>query len=156
MKTAVLWLLLSVPAFANQQDVKFIQQINPKVNENEARIISFHTRTYAAKYKLDPNLVLSIMGVESSFKRTAKSPRKSVGYMQVHHDSWKKDVGYKKIVPKKSDLLIPKVNIEAGCYVLSELRKEDNKRYVSKYLGERNYTYLQKVRRNRILHKGCG
>ena len=73
--------------------------------------------------------------------------------MQVNHNSWKKDPGYRKIVLDKRQLAHPRINIEAGCFVLSELRKQDSNRYVSLYLGERNYEYLQKIKRYRKLHK---
>ena len=153
MKTLLIWLLFTVPAFANQKDINFIQKLNPKVDYNEAKTISIHTRDYANKYQLDPNLVIAIMGTESNFKKKARSSRRSIGYMQVHHDSWKNDKWYKMIVPNRNALFTTRVNIEAGCYILSELRKENKDRYVSLYLGERNYEYLQKVRKNRELHK---
>mgnify|MGYP003602049217 FL=1 len=153
IRTIIIWLLFAATAFANQKDINFIQKINPKVEYNEALTISNLTREYSSKYQLDPNLVLAIMGTESTFKKKAKSYRKSIGYMQVHHSSWKDDKRYKMIVPNRNSLLIPRVNIEAGCYILSELRKEDRNRYVSMYLGERNYQYIQKVKKNRELHR---
>ena len=153
IRTIIIWLLFAATAFANQKDVNFIQKINPKVSHSEALTISKLTHEYSQKYKLDPDLVLAIMGTESTFKKKAKSSRKSIGYMQVHHASWKDDKWYKMIVPNKNSLFTPNINIEAGCYILSELRKEDRNRYVSKYLGERNYHYIQKVKKNRELHR---
>ena len=153
MKVMTIMLMLCSTAWANTKDVEFIQHINPKVSNSAAENISSYVNTYSNKYKLDPNLVISLMAVESDFKAKAISPKNALGLMQVNHNSWKKDPGYKKIVSDKRQLSHPRINIEAGCFVLSELRKQDRNRYVSLYLGERNYEYLQKIKRYRKLHK---
>ena len=153
MKILVVILMLCSTAWANTKDVEFIQHVNPKVSKSAAESISSYVNTYSNKYELDPNLVISLMSVESDFKQKAVSPKNAYGLMQVSHNSWKKDPGYKKIVPDKRQLSHPRINIEAGCFVLSELRKQDKNRYVSLYLGERNCEYLQKIKRYRKLHK---
>ena len=153
MKIIVVMLMLCSTAWANTKDVEFIQHINPKVSQSAAESISSYVNSYSSKYELDPNLVISLIAVESDFKVKAVSPKKAYGLMQVNHNSWKKDPGYRKIVSDKKQLVHPRINVEAGCFVLSELRKQDSNRYVSLYLGERNYEYLQKIKRYRKLHK---
>ena len=141
----ILVVLLHTNSFAFGKDVNFIQSINPKVDYHDAKRISEYSREYSRKYNLEHDLVLAVMATESVFKKTAKT-NKSTGIMQINHNAWKRDEDYKKIVKSSSSLKNPKTNIEAGCLILSKLKEKNQKRYVSKYLGERNYAYLKKVR----------
>jgi len=62
--------------------------------------------------KIDPYLILAVIGVESSFRSTAKSNADGHGYMQVV-PKWHKFVD-------KSKLLDPQYNIDVGSIILSK------------------------------------
>lgn len=63
---------------------------------------------YAAKYNLDPNLVASVISIESTWNPNAKSTANCKGLMQVNATF------------VKGNLYDPEYNIEQGCKILRE------------------------------------
>jgi soluble lytic murein transglycosylase len=80
---------------------------------------------YSTKYELDPYLVSAIIYVESRFVPEACSHKGALGLMQIMPDTgfWiAKELDYHDF---KGDLLYdPELNIEFGCWYLSNLQQE--------------------------------
>lgn len=75
------------------------------------------------KYDLDYCLVMALIELESSFNPKAVSSTNDYGLMQINkcnHSSLKKTLGI-------SDFMDPYQNMEAGCYMLSEIQKSVGK-----------------------------
>lgn len=87
------------------------------------------------KYDLDFTLVMGLISVESSFRPSVISKSNDYGLMQINtcnHDWLAKRLGI-------TDFLDPEQNVEAGCYMLSDLlrRYEDETKALMCYnLGE--------------------
>lgn len=73
----------------------------------------------AAKNKVDPILVLSVMSVESQFDYKAMSGTGAVGLMQVIH-SWHQEK------TTKAGLFDPKINIDVGTQIIKEYSKRSS------------------------------
>lgn len=85
--------------------------LRPDIDVELARSVARHTRHYAALYKRDPDLVLSIIAEESRFNPNAVSPVGAVGLMQVM-PHWEKVLGI------QGSLKDPEVSIKYGLQVL--------------------------------------
>jgi soluble lytic murein transglycosylase-like protein len=73
----------------------------------------------AAKHRVDPILILSVMSVESRFDYSVVSKGNAIGLMQVIH-SWHQEKS------SKTGLFDPKNNIEVGTRIIAEYaRKSD-------------------------------
>ena len=85
-------------------------------------------RTAATRNHLDPALVAAVIRVESSYRRTAVSPRGAVGLMQLMPSTatWIRSERGDKDPP--SDLTDPRQNIDLGAWYLRYLlaRYNDN------------------------------
>lgn len=84
---------------------------------------------YSSKYNINPLFVLSIIKVESNFDKDAKSAAGAIGLMQITGETGSEianKIGYENF--KTSDLYDPEVNIEMGCFYISDLFKEFNNR----------------------------
>lgn len=80
---------------------------------------------YANTYKVDPYLVFALIRTESQFESDATSSRGAVGLMQIMPETarWSaRQLGIKDY--KDSQLADPKVNIQIGCWYLSNLSHE--------------------------------
>ena len=85
--------------------------LKPDIDLVLARNIARHTHHYAALYKRDPDLVLSIIAEESRFNPNAVSPVGAQGLMQVM-PQWEKVLGI------SGSLKDPEVSIKYGLEVL--------------------------------------
>lgn len=120
------------------------------VTEREARILVRSADLNARKYKIDPELLMAIIFVESTYKTTAESHQGAIGLMQVvpkwHLDKIKQygdvDVLY--------DI---RANIAIGTEILMEyLEKEGNIRQaLHRYNGSKDDKTLKYS--NRVLKK---
>jgi len=84
------------------------------VSRDLALEIALHTHYYAEAYEIDPDLLLSVMDVESNFDPMAKSNMGAIGLMQIMHTVWGEDLGLEEY-----ELYNPRTNISAGAYVLN-------------------------------------
>ncbi|MDI6757197.1 MAG: lytic transglycosylase domain-containing protein [Endomicrobiia bacterium] len=78
----------------------------------------------AARYGIDPLMVISIIYAESSFIPHAQSRKGAVGLMQILPSTYAeigKELG---LSDSGSSLKDPRVNIKVGVYYLSKLRRE--------------------------------
>jgi soluble lytic murein transglycosylase-like protein len=86
----------------------------------------------ATRAGLDPELVLSVIHVESHFDRFAISRRGAQGLMQVM-PFWKKEIGH-----PRDNLFHPKTNLRYGCYILKhylDLERGDLVAALARYNG---------------------
>ncbi|HEX9058633.1 MAG TPA: lytic transglycosylase domain-containing protein [Clostridia bacterium] len=82
---------------------------------------------YSARYNIDPYLVFAIIKAESNFNPKAVSRKSAKGLMQITDKTgaW----GAEKTKIEKfdtDDLYDPEININIGCWYLSNLMKEFN------------------------------
>jgi len=80
---------------------------------------------YAEKYSLSPSLVASIINVESSYKKNAKSSKNAIGLMQIKLSTANYVASlYNMPTLTEDELFKPKTNIEYGCMYLNYLSKK--------------------------------
>lgn len=102
----------------------FWRYVRPALHKDIINVYSF-------QYKMDPVLVMSVVRVESSFSKSARSRRGAVGLMQLMPDTaleMAEKVGRDVSV---EDLTDPEVNIHLGIHYLSLLREEFEEDLVS-------------------------
>ena len=99
--------------------------------------------TAPARQIIDDDLVTAIIQVESSGNPKAISNKGAYGLMQIRWSVWKDELKKQGIAKEKRDLLNPRINIEAGKYILAHyMDKHDNnlKAALNSYSGgARNY-----------------
>ena len=106
----------------------------PHIPATERLKILSLVHRYANEAKVDPQLVLAVMEVESNFDRYALSVANARGLMQIM-PFWKKEIGH----PDDS-LFDMETNIRYGCYILKLYidREKDNLTYaLGRYNGSR-------------------
>ena len=106
-------------------------------------------REAAAKQQqiIDDDLVNAIIQIESSGNPKAVSNKGAYGLMQIRWSIWKDDLRKQGIAKEKKDLFNPRINIEAGRYILAHyMEKHDNnlKAALNSYSGGAK-GYYQKV-----------
>ena len=103
--------------------------------------LSMLATSVANKQGMDPNLVKSIISVESSWNPSALSSKGAIGLMQVHHPTW----GH---LWTKEELRNPEMNIVAGTRILKDYIKQSRTldEALHKYSGGAS-GYADKVRR---------
>lgn len=77
---------------------------------------------FAEEYDLSPEIVASIINVESSFKENAKSSKNAIGLMQIKLTTanYMKELNKEETLTE-NELFKPKVNINLGCQYLRYL-----------------------------------
>lgn len=111
-----------------------VQEDRETVTANERQII-------------DDDLVTAIIQVESSGNPKAISNKGAYGLMQIRWSIWKDELKKAGIVKEKRDLFNPRINIEAGKYILAHyMDKHDNnlKAALNSYSGGAK-RYYEKV-----------
>jgi len=91
---------------------------------------------------LDPQIVLSVIHVESRFQRQAVSTAGALGFMQVM-PFWKYEIGY-----ANDDLLNLETNIKYGCAILAAYLKQDKgnlRLALSRYNGSYGKTWYPEL-----------
>ena len=79
---------------------------------------------YAAEYKVDKNLILSVINVESGFDPEAASEAGAVGLMQMTEEAFDWIHGQMNDTAYFEDLIKPEVSIQYGTKLLALLLKE--------------------------------
>ena len=94
------------------EDVIYLKIVllRPRVDRSLARTIARHVRTYSELYGHDPDLVLSMMAVESNFDPNVVSHMGAVGLMQIM-PQWKQVLGIKE------SLKSPETSIKYGLQI---------------------------------------
>ncbi len=97
----------------------------------------------AQRARLDPELVLAVIHVESAFDRFAVSPSGARGLMQIM-PFWKKEIGH-----PTDDLFHPRVNLRYGCailrYYLDRTQGRVPEALAAYNGGARRHEYVDKV-----------
>jgi len=81
---------------------------------------------YAGMYKFDPLFIMALVKVESSFRKSARSPRGAIGLMQLMPDTAREMAVRTRLgddVPLEQ-LEEPETNLRLGVHYLSLLREE--------------------------------
>lgn len=79
---------------------------------------------YSKEYNLKPELVASLINVESSFNKNAKSNKGAIGLMQILPSTAKYISELLKEDFTVNQLYNPEVNIKYGCFYLNYLNKK--------------------------------
>lgn len=86
---------------------------------------SEYVEVYAKQYKLDKNLVYSMIKAESGFDSQAISPRDAKGLMQILDSTGEWAAQKIKIENFETSMLLePETNIRIGCWYISTLIKQ--------------------------------
>ena len=96
---------------------------------------------------IDDDLVTAIIQVESSGNPKAISNKGAYGLMQIRWSVWKDELKEQGIAKERKDLFNPRINIEAGRYILAHyMDKHDNnlKEALNSYSGGAK-RYYEKV-----------
>lgn len=140
----------AVPVFVTLSDLEarnwldsMTERLEKRISEIEERKAFLMTVHYeATRAGLDPELVLSIIQVESNFRKYAVSSAGARGYMQVM-PFWIDLIG-----SKEHNLFHLRVNLRYGCTILRhylDLEKGDYFRALGRYngsLGKADYPNL--------------
>ncbi|HTN95108.1 MAG TPA: lytic transglycosylase domain-containing protein [Gallionella sp.] len=125
-------------AFASQYEADYwlnemSRRLEKTMQDAEYRMNFIKTVHYeATRAGLDPQLVLGLIEVESSFNKYAVSKSGARGYMQVM-PFWVKEIG-----TKGQDLFHMRVNLRYGCTILRyylDMEKGDLYRALGRYNG---------------------
>lgn len=119
----------------------YILSRNKKVYPKFAAEITDHILEYSEKYGVHPDIVVSIIAVESNFSYWSVSNKNAVGLMQVVYKYWKDDEDVDDILDEEDDLYDPELNIKVGCLILSKLKNQhkDIRKYLNAYYGGTGY-----------------
>ena len=133
----------NAPVITKQKDRVKVSYALPANNlSNQAKRYLPEVHTQAARYKLDPALLLAIIHTESSFNPLARSPIPAFGLMQIVPTSAGKDVS--NFLQGKPLLLSPEYlfqadnNVEAGSTYVHLL----NNRYFKNIRNEESRLYM--------------
>lgn len=133
----------NAPVITKQKDRVKVSYALPANNlSNQAKRYLPEVHTQAARYKLDPALLLAIIHTESSFNPLARSPIPAFGLMQIVPTSAGKDVS--QFLQGKPLLLSPEYlfqadnNVEAGSTYVHLL----NNRYFKNIRNEESRLYM--------------
>lgn len=86
-----------------------------------------YVEKYSREYKLDENLVYSVIKCESLFKVNAKSHKDANGLMQITTSTGEWIASQLKISDFNIDMLYdPETNVKFGCWYLNNLRTQFN------------------------------
>ena len=116
-----------------KQLVSYMKYTNPKIKKWESDRILKMSAIYSNQYKINPFKIIAHMKVESDFRWNVVSKRKNTkiayGVMQINKHVWVLDKSNEKslvkigMVNRIRDLFDIKVNINAGAYIMDDIRK---------------------------------
>lgn len=102
---------------------------------------SMYIKTYSKKYDVDPYLVAAVIKAESRYNPKAKSHKDAYGLMQITSTTAEWAAKEMKINDFSTDKLYdPELNINMGCWYISNLRyefKNDTDLVLASYNGGR-------------------
>jgi len=119
------------------------QRLEQRIPDHDFRIDLLKNVHYEARRaRLEPELVLAVIQVESNFNQFAISSAGAIGLMQIM-PFWLKEIG------KPGDnLFSPYTNLRYGCTILRyylDKEKGNRTRALMRYNGTREYRYAAKV-----------
>ena len=100
-----------------------IIRLNPKVDPIIVVQLQKSIKTYSKQYNLPPELIISVIFRESTFKPTVISSAKCLGLMQINPKSHPEKI--KAMGIKYNEIFYIDNNIHLGCWILRE--------YIDKY-----------------------
>lgn len=83
---------------------------------------SIYVEKYAKEFKLEENIVYSVIKAESKFDKAAVSHRGAKGLMQISDIT--RDWAIEELQLREVDVFNPEANIQIGCWYLNKLYKE--------------------------------
>lgn len=122
---SVIWSSFASSDYSKLEEMALrVTRINPNVGYHEAYLLVKVVFEKAEKYEINPNIMLKIIEVESTFKNPGINYTGDYGWAQINYQIWKKEfkrLGYK---PLNSVLLKTSVeyNIEIMARILAILR----------------------------------
>jgi len=121
------------PTDAQRWLTEMDRRLEKRIPDRQQRLELLRTVQYeATRYRLDPQLVLGVIEVESAFRKYAVSRAGARGYMQVM-PVWVKLIGH-----PNHNLFHLRTNIAYGCAILRhylDLEKGDYYRALGRYNG---------------------
>lgn len=112
------------------------ERLSKRIPDRAARVQFLRTVHYeSTRAGLDPQLVLSVIEVESSFRKYAVSNAGARGYMQVM-PFWRRQIGR-----STDNLFHTRTNLRYGCVILRhylDVEKGDPERALGRYNGSLN------------------
>ncbi len=85
-----------------QKLYKLITQVSPISDENERRELATAIYTYGKQYSIDPLLLLSIIKIESNFRKTVTGYGNCYGYFQINLNVHKVSKNFKNDVNEQT------------------------------------------------------
>jgi soluble lytic murein transglycosylase len=123
-----------------------VAKVNPGLSAEELRRIGVAVMRNSEKYRVDPDLIIAVIKVESTARPWAVSNAGALGLMQVMPH-----MGATMDLP--GNLTTIEVNIEAGCRILADnIRRLGENDGISAYFWGnriRGVAYLDRVRQAR-------
>ena len=123
-----------------------VAKVNPGLSREELRRIGVAVMRNSEKYRVDPDLIIAVIKVESTARPWAVSHAGALGLMQVMPH-----MGDTMDLP--GNLTTIEVNIEAGCRILADnIRRLGENDGISAYFWGndiRGVAYLDRVRQAR-------
>jgi hypothetical protein len=128
-----------------------LRRANPGLADNERRRIGAAIMRSSDRYRLDPELIMAVMLVESDARPEARSPKGAMGLMQVMPYMMQP-------LHLAGNAMTIESNVEAGCFILaSNIRRWGFERGISAYFWGsevRDARYLEKVLEARARVRG--
>lgn len=122
---------------------RVLRRINPALSADEAERIGEAVVRHGARYRLDPELVLAVILVESGARPSVVSPEGALGLMQVMPAHFER-------LGLPGDGTHIERNVQAGCSILARniARHGEERGILAYYWGDdiRGDAYLGKVR----------
>lgn len=138
---------ITVPKISNVSFLKiYLKTYYKKIPDEIENIIIEAIDDLSCKHKVDFNLIVGMIGVESSFNPYAISSVGARGLMQVRYGVWK----YHLNIPNIMRLHNIHEGIEYGILAFLQCRKEAKGNLImalQKYSGTKNQVYVTKINR---------
>jgi len=132
----------NIPLLEERIDInKIIEYVDPRIDPILSKEIGKAIEKYSSHYSLPPELIISIIKIESTFNPFATSKKEAKGLMQVLFSAHPKKI--KGL--KRNELYHIDNNIRIGCWIFKEYYEGDIEKTLSKYLGEHNDRYIRRI-----------
>jgi len=124
---------------------KNISKLKPNLDKQVVKLISESILKYSTKFKLPPNLIVSIINRESKFEITAKNKSGAEGLMQIMTKVHKDKI--KKLGITSKEVFYIDNNIHLGCWILRKYYNESKSIYLAlrKYVGGEHPEYIKNI-----------
>jgi soluble lytic murein transglycosylase-like protein len=124
--------------------LKLKENLDPEIAAVHARYVN----KWAERYNLKPELVVSVVSIESDFSNTAVSCEGAIGVMQVLPRAHKDKLKQRRIT--RGDLFRLDPNYDIGCQILAESLKKGKTldKGLKFYTGGYVKGYVARVKKN--------